>query len=167
MKDLVIIYGDNPVLMRAAGEALPAKLSRSNRNLRYYNRPVLNVKDKQNVARLILISSDKYADGLAEKIAADYVEAHGEDFDVKHIDSSKVKDALGELQQAKVKPDAPTAEDLTKVKGIGKKTAALLQENGITTIAELAALDDKMQELEAVDGLGNIEYLVKAAEEHQ
>ena len=35
----------------------------------------------------------------------------------------------------------PAADDLTVIKGIGPKTAALLQEAGITTLDQLAALD--------------------------
>ncbi len=56
----------------------------------------------------------------------------------------------GEAKAAPKKAKKDKADDLTVIKGIGPKAAEQLAEQGVTTLAELAALtDDRIAELDA------------------
>lgn len=171
MKNLVIVYGDNAHLMKAAAADIPAKFATSFRNIRYFVEPTPNTL-RRTVMDVRIVACDEYTHSLAITIADAYTELHGEGkveiMDIEHLQelSDNADETVREAQaQAQAKMNEPKGL-LTAVKGIGEKTAQLLADNGITTIEQLAALDDDVRALEAVDGLGGIEHLAVKAQEH-
>ena len=55
------------------------------------------------------------------------------------------------------KPEAPVADDLTRIEGIGPKISSLLQAAAITTFAELAAADvSRLEQILSEAGLAGL-----------
>ncbi|MCB9005164.1 MAG: wax ester/triacylglycerol synthase family O-acyltransferase [Ardenticatenaceae bacterium] len=64
------------------------------------------------------------------------------------------------VQQTEQPQPAPTpADDLTRIKGIGPKTAVLLQSHGITTFAQLAAANENDLRALLADGNGRFQHI--------
>jgi NADH-quinone oxidoreductase subunit E len=68
--------------------------------------------------------------------------------------NQQLKDAREESQRlrdklANVKPAATPVDDLTLIRGVGEKLAAQLAKHGVTTLAEVAALDERALQDEA------------------